>query len=93
MGVTLGVLQNSDHWFGEGDDMIFIDDESSPPSSAPARKTISTAHGISAGDTAVQAFAHLYNGAPSYRGIRNGRRPLLLSTAGTATTPSPSTAI
>ena len=27
MGVTLGVLQNTDHWMGEGDDMIFIDDE------------------------------------------------------------------
>ena len=28
MGVTLGVLQNTDHWMGEGDDMIFVDDES-----------------------------------------------------------------
>ena len=30
MGVTLGVLQNSDRWMGEGDDMIFVDDESKP---------------------------------------------------------------
>lgn len=30
MGVTLGVLQNSDGWWGEGDDMIFIDDDSKP---------------------------------------------------------------
>ena len=30
MGVTLGVLQNSNGWWGEGDDMIFIDDESKP---------------------------------------------------------------
>ena len=30
MGVTLGVQQNSDNWMGEGDDMIFVDDESKP---------------------------------------------------------------
>jgi hypothetical protein len=30
MGVTLGVLQNSEFWMGEGDDMIFVDDESKP---------------------------------------------------------------
>jgi len=30
LGVTLGVLQNTDGWMGEGDDMIFVDDESKP---------------------------------------------------------------
>jgi hypothetical protein len=30
MGVTLGVLQNQEFWMGEGDDMIFIDDEKMP---------------------------------------------------------------
>jgi hypothetical protein len=30
MGVTLGVLQNSENWMGEGDDMIFVDDETKP---------------------------------------------------------------
>src|SRR5262249_18065854 len=30
MGVTLGVLQNQDFWMGEGDDMIFVDDETKP---------------------------------------------------------------
>ena len=30
MGVTLGVLQNANGWWGEGDDMIFIDDDSKP---------------------------------------------------------------
>src|SRR5260370_21936327 len=30
MGVTLGVLQNAEGWWGEGDDMIFVDDESKP---------------------------------------------------------------
>jgi hypothetical protein len=30
VGVTQGVLQNADGWFGEGDDMIFIDDDPQP---------------------------------------------------------------
>lgn len=30
MGVTLGVLQNANGWWGEGDEMIFVDDESKP---------------------------------------------------------------
>lgn len=30
MGVTLGWVQNAERWMGEGDDMIFIDDESKP---------------------------------------------------------------
>jgi hypothetical protein len=30
MGVTLGVLQNANGWWGEGDDMIFIDNEDKP---------------------------------------------------------------
>ena len=30
MGITLGVVQNQEFWMGEGDDMIFIDDEKKP---------------------------------------------------------------
>lgn len=30
MGVTLGWVQNSEGWMGEGDDMIFVDDETAP---------------------------------------------------------------
>ncbi len=30
IGVTLGVIQNAEAWMGEGDDMIFIDDETKP---------------------------------------------------------------
>src|SRR5580698_8593417 len=30
VGVTQAVLQNQDQWFGEGDDMIFIDGDSAP---------------------------------------------------------------
>ncbi|QHS52222.1 glycoside hydrolase family 172 protein [Edaphobacter sp. 12200R-103] len=30
VGMTLGVLQNQDGWWGEGDDMLFIDDPNTP---------------------------------------------------------------
>lgn len=30
VGVTLGVLQNQDDWWGEGDEMFFIDDPNTP---------------------------------------------------------------
>jgi hypothetical protein len=30
VGVTMSVLQNQDYWWGEGDDMFFIDSESTP---------------------------------------------------------------
>jgi hypothetical protein len=41
--VALGVLQNQDFWVGEGDEMIFLDNEVPPPSSAPAVATACTA--------------------------------------------------
>ncbi|MCX6634689.1 MAG: DUF2961 domain-containing protein, partial [Acidobacteria bacterium] len=30
LGMTLGVVINADGWMGEGDDMVFVDDESKP---------------------------------------------------------------
>lgn len=30
VGLTLGVIQNQDGWWGEGDDMLFIDDPNTP---------------------------------------------------------------
>jgi len=30
MGVTLGVLQNANGWWGEGDEMIFVDGDAKP---------------------------------------------------------------
>ena len=41
MGVTMGVLQNANGWWGEGDEMIFIDDESKPEIVGPDRKITS----------------------------------------------------
>lgn len=64
MGVTLGVLQNTDLWMGEGDDMIFIDDETKPAIVGTGSEDyINGAWDFGGRDGAVP-FAHLYNGAP-----------------------------
>jgi hypothetical protein len=64
MGVTLGVLQNTDHWMGEGDDMIFVDDETMPVINGTGSEDyINGAWDFGGRDGAVP-FAHLYNGAP-----------------------------
>ena len=60
MGVTFGVLQNSDGWFGEGDEMIFIDDESKPVITGTGTED----YLCGAWDFNGVPFANLYNGAP-----------------------------
>ena len=60
MGVTLGVVQNHDGWFGEGDEMIFIDDPASPAITGTGTED----YICGAWDFASIPFAHLYNGAP-----------------------------
>ena len=49
VGVTMSVLQNQDGWWGEGDDMFFVDGESCRRSMEPDRKIIFWARGILAG--------------------------------------------
>jgi len=59
MGVTLGVLQNHDGWMGEGDDMIFVDDETKPVINGTGLEDyFNGAWGFVGGP-----FAYLYNGA------------------------------
>jgi hypothetical protein len=60
MGVTFGVLQNSDGWFGEGDEMIFIDNPDKPAITGTGTEDYLNG----AWDFAAVPFAHLYNGAP-----------------------------
>jgi hypothetical protein len=60
MGVTLGVLQDSEHWFGEGDEMIFVDNESKPVITGTGTED----YFCGAWDFAGEPFHHLYNGAP-----------------------------
>lgn len=75
MGVTLGVLQNAEYWMGEGDEMIFIDDESKPAITGTGTEDyINGAWDFGGRDTAIP-FGYLYNGAP-YIGLgeRTGGR-------------------
>lgn len=62
MGVTLGVIQNSDHWFGEGDEMIFIDDDSKPAINGTGTEDYFCGAWDFGGGKFP--FANLYNGAP-----------------------------
>jgi hypothetical protein len=60
VGVTHAVLQNQDGWFGEGDDMIFIDGDKLPTING----TGSEDYYNGAWDFGMQAFGYAHNGAP-----------------------------
>jgi hypothetical protein len=64
MGVTLGVVQNHDAWMGEGDDMIFIDDESKPAIIGTGSEDYFNGAWDFGGRDGAVPFAHLYCGAP-----------------------------
>src|SRR5581483_4419621 len=75
MGVTLGVLQNADGWWGEGDEMIFVDDESKPVINGTGSEDYFLGSWDFGGrDTAIP-FAHHFYGAPLIAaGERTGGR-------------------
>ncbi len=60
VGVTHAVQQNQDGWFGEGDDMIFIDGDALPTING----TGSEDYYNGAWDFGGKAFAYQHNGAP-----------------------------
>jgi len=60
LGVTQGVVQNKDGWFGEGDDMIFIDGDRLPTINGTGTEDYYNG----AWDFGRQSFAYLHNGAP-----------------------------
>ena len=60
VGVTQAVRQNKDGWFGEGDDMIFIDGEAQPTINGTGTEDYYNG----AWDFAGQPFGYLHNGAP-----------------------------
>ncbi|MGI8989268.1 MAG: glycoside hydrolase family 172 protein [Bryobacteraceae bacterium] len=64
MGVTLGVLQNGERWWGEGDDMIFIDDEKKPAITGTGSEDYFCGAWDFGGRDGAVPFSHLYNGAP-----------------------------
>lgn len=63
MGVTLGVLQNQEFWMGEGDDMIFVDDETKPLIIGTGSEDYFLGSWNFGGRTGAQAFAHGQYGA------------------------------
>jgi hypothetical protein len=64
MGVTLGVLQNADGWWGEGDDMIFVDDDSKPVIVGTGSEDYFLGSWDFGGRDSAQPFAHRLYGAP-----------------------------
>ncbi len=64
MGCTLGVLINADGWMGEGDDMIFIDDETKPVIIGTGSEDYFLGSWNFGGRDGAVPFAHHYYGAP-----------------------------
>jgi hypothetical protein len=60
IGVTHGVVQNQQQWFGEGDDMIFIDGDPQPTINGTGTEDYYNG----AWDFGLQTFAYPHNGAP-----------------------------
>jgi D-arabinan exo alpha-(1,3)/(1,5)-arabinofuranosidase (non-reducing end) len=60
IGVTHGVEQNQEEWFGEGDDMIFIDGDPNPTINGTGTEDYYNG----AWDFGGQPFAYPHNGAP-----------------------------
>jgi hypothetical protein len=63
MGVTLGVLQDSERWMGEGDEMVFVDDDSKPLITGTGSEDYFCGAWDFGGRDGAVPFAHLYNGA------------------------------
>jgi Protein of unknown function (DUF2961) len=70
VGVTMSVLQNQDGWWGEGDDMFFIDGEKSPSITG----TGSEDYFLGAFDFGDKAFSYAQFGAPLKGEERAGGR-------------------
>lgn len=64
MGVTLGVLQNADGWWGEGDEMIFVDDETKPLITGTGSEDYFLGSWDFGGRDGAQPFGHTMYGAP-----------------------------
>ena len=64
MGVTLGVLLNADGWMGEGDDMIFVDDETKPAIIGTGSEDYFLGSWNFGGRDAATPFGHHFYGAP-----------------------------
>ena len=70
VGVTMSVLQNQDGWWGEGDDMFFIDGETTPSING----TGSEDYFLGAWDFGNSPFSYRLFGAPAKGDERAGSR-------------------
>jgi len=68
MGVTMSVVENADGWWGEGDDMFFIDGESSPSINGTGTED----YFLGAWDFGGKSFAYGLFGAPVVGAERKG---------------------
>ena len=64
MGCTLGVLQNANGWWGEGDEMIFVDDETKPLITGTGSEDYFLGSWDFGGRDGATPFAHSMYGAP-----------------------------
>ncbi len=64
LGVTMGVLQNQEYWMGEGDEMIFVDDESKPVIVGTGTEDYFCGAWDFGGRDEAVPFGNLWNGAP-----------------------------
>jgi len=60
VGVTQSIVQNQDGWFGEGDDMIFVDGDAMPTINGTGTEDYYNG----AWDFGGEAFANMHQGAP-----------------------------
>jgi hypothetical protein len=67
MGITLGVVQNAEYWMGEGDEMIFIDDERTPVIIGTGSEDYLLGSWNFGGRQNAREFAHRQYGAPLIR--------------------------
>jgi hypothetical protein len=70
VGVTMSVLQNQDSWWGEGDDMFFVDGETTPSING----TGSEDYFLGAWDFGTHSFSYGLFGAPIKGENRAGAR-------------------
>jgi hypothetical protein len=70
VGVTMSVLQNQDYWWGEGDDMFFIDGEKAPSIAGTGTED----YFLGAWDFGERPFAYGMFGAPVKGEERAGSR-------------------
>src|SRR5882762_1063797 len=70
VGVTMSVLQNQDYWWGEGDDMFFVDGEKLPSINGTGAED----YFLGAYDFGGKAFSYAQYGAPVVGAERAGSR-------------------